>query len=60
MVFFEFKSVIVRCTEQLNVRLGTEILRTRQRKATWHECSKHCIIYIQIDLCTLVPLFAMI
>ena len=29
---FKFKSFIVRYTEQLKVRLGTEILKTRQRK----------------------------
>ena len=40
---FKFKSFIVRCTEQHRVRLGTEILRTRQRKATWHN-----IIYTYI------------
>ena len=33
---FKFKSLIVRCTKQHKVRLGTEILKIRQRIATWH------------------------
>ena len=36
MFKFKFRSFIVRYTDQHRIRLGTEILRTRQCKATWH------------------------